>query len=86
MLLNLFFPPSLFLTVLSVLTWASMANSGLAEVKGKHVQYSKFLGVGSQASKSSHIMLSSRAAMVLVYAPSLINGVVSFIVFPGEGF
>ncbi|OMO51429.1 hypothetical protein CCACVL1_29801, partial [Corchorus capsularis] len=63
-----------------------MANGGLAEVKRKHVQYSKFLGVGSQASISSHTMLSSRAAMVLVYAPSLINDVASFIVFPGEGF
>ncbi|XVE68541.1 hypothetical protein DITRI_Ditri09bG0076100 [Diplodiscus trichospermus] len=86
MLLNFIFPPSLFFTATSLLTVASMANGGLAEVRGKHVQYSKFFGVGSQASAASTIMLPSRAAMVILYAPAFLFGVTSFVLFPNEGF
>ncbi|XP_021296683.1 very-long-chain enoyl-CoA reductase-like [Herrania umbratica] len=86
MLLKYLFPPSLFFTATSLLTLASMANGGLAEVRGKHVQYSKFFGVGSQGSKASQIMLPTRAAMVIVYTPGFLNGVASFLLFPDEGF
>ncbi|WRX12513.1 3-oxo-5-alpha-steroid 4-dehydrogenase [Theobroma cacao] len=86
MLLKYLFPPSLFFTATSLLTLASMANGGLAEVRGKHVQYSKFFGVGSQASKASQITLSTRAAMVILYTPGFLNGVASFLLFPDEGF
>ncbi|XVF82662.1 hypothetical protein PTKIN_Ptkin16aG0066700 [Pterospermum kingtungense] len=85
--LKFLFPPSLFFTAISLLTLASMANSGLAEEKGKNVPYSKFFGVGSrQASEASTIVLPSRAAMVMIYTPAFLIGVVSFVLFPDEGF
>ncbi|XVE68542.1 hypothetical protein DITRI_Ditri09bG0076200 [Diplodiscus trichospermus] len=86
MLLNFLFPSSLFFTATSLLTLASAATGGLAEARGKHVQYSKFFGVGSQAVSASTIALSSRAAMVILYSPAFLVGLTSFVLFPDEGF
>ncbi|XWS74668.1 hypothetical protein CRYUN_Cryun01aG0017700 [Craigia yunnanensis] len=46
----------------------------------------KFFGIGSQTSAASTIMLSSRAAMVILYTPAFLVGFASFVLFPDEGF
>ncbi|CAN4126343.1 unnamed protein product [Withania somnifera] len=37
-------PPSLFITTMSFISFASLANAGFSEIKGKNMQYSKFFG------------------------------------------
>lgn len=39
-------PPSLYMTTMSVIIVAFLINVGFMEIKGKHMQYSKFINVG----------------------------------------
>ncbi|EOY10527.1 3-oxo-5-alpha-steroid 4-dehydrogenase [Theobroma cacao] len=85
LLMKFLFPPSLFVTATSLISFTPLVISGLSEKRGKHLQYSKFFGVGSQTSAESKIKLSSRAAMVTLYTPAFLAGVFSFGMFPDEG-
>ncbi|KAI3778404.1 hypothetical protein L2E82_07676 [Cichorium intybus] len=84
-LLNFLFPPpsSLFVTTMSVVGLASLTNAGYMEIKGKHMQYSKFLNVGN-TKKENNIKLSSRNGMLLVYTPAFLVGLGSLLVFPNK--
>ncbi|KAK9059842.1 hypothetical protein SSX86_020546 [Deinandra increscens subsp. villosa] len=81
--LNFLFPPppSLFVTTMSVIGISSLTNAGYMEIKGKHMQYSKFLNEGV-AKKEDQMKLSSRTGMFLLYSPSFFVGLSSFLVFP----
>lgn len=72
------------------------------EVKGKHMQYSKFWNVGagdavkkqnSSSSDSNTITntkakskVSARTGMIIAYAPAFLAGFASFFLLPDEGF
>ncbi|XVE90205.1 hypothetical protein DITRI_Ditri20bG0060300 [Diplodiscus trichospermus] len=86
---NFLFPPSVFVAATSLASCTSLAISGLSEIRGKNLQYSKFFGVGSQSSAAaadSKVKLSSRLGMVMVYTPAFLAGVSSFFIFPDEDF
>ncbi|XVE90204.1 hypothetical protein DITRI_Ditri20bG0060200 [Diplodiscus trichospermus] len=91
-LVKFLFPPSVFVAAASLASFTPLAISGLSEIRGKNLQYSKFFGVGSQSSSSaaaaadSKVKLSSRLGMVMVYTPAFLAGVSSFFIFPDEGF
>lgn len=80
--LNFLFPPppSLIVTTMSVIGFSSLANAGYMEIKGKHMQYSKFLDVGV-AKKENEMKLSSRNGMLCFYTPAFLVGLASFVVF-----
>ncbi|KAK3422114.1 very-long-chain enoyl-CoA reductase [Eucalyptus grandis] len=71
-------PPSLFTTAMSVVTAASLANAGLSEVRGVHLQYSKF-------TLAANKKVPSRTGMLVLYSPAFLAGLASFAVFPGGG-
>ncbi|MCL7048424.1 hypothetical protein MKW94_025059 [Papaver nudicaule] len=83
-------PPSIFITTMSVISLVSLANSGLSELKGKHLQYSKFWnadnGKNKAAVKKESTKLSSRTGMLLLYTPAFLAGVFSFWLFPNHDF
>ncbi|KAF8395499.1 hypothetical protein HHK36_019445 [Tetracentron sinense] len=83
--LRFIFPPpsSLFVTAMCVICVAS-ASSGYSEIRGKHLQYSKF--VNSQKIARKEIKLASRTGMLIWYIPAFLAGVASFALFPDEGF
>ncbi|KAI4347707.1 hypothetical protein L6164_008491 [Bauhinia variegata] len=78
-------PPSLFVAAMSVITFVSQANAGFSEIRGKHLQYSKFVNVNPTGSGRTQIKISSKTGMVLFYSPALLAGVASFWIFPHEG-
>ncbi|GAU31955.1 hypothetical protein TSUD_288890 [Trifolium subterraneum] len=88
MFLNFLFPPppSLFVTTMSVIAVVSLANAGFNEVKGKHLNYSKFWNVNNAIAKKQMKKLSSRNGMLLLYTPAFLAGAASFWVFPDESF
>ncbi|KAJ0725385.1 putative 3-oxo-5-alpha-steroid 4-dehydrogenase (NADP(+)) [Helianthus annuus] len=83
--LNFLFPPppSLFVTTMSVIGISSLANAGFMEIKGKHMQYSKFLNEGV-AKKQNGAKLSSRNGMLLAYTPAFVVGLSSLLAFPDQ--
>ncbi|XP_058773383.1 uncharacterized protein LOC131647504 [Vicia villosa] len=85
--LNFLFPPppSLFVTAMSVISIASLANAGFSEVRGKHMSYSKFWNVNNNNGNKQQMKLSSRTGMLLLYTPAFLAGAASFWVFPDEG-
>ncbi|KAL7185006.1 hypothetical protein ACSBR2_027030 [Camellia fascicularis] len=48
-------PPSLFVTAMSVISAASLANAGISEIKGKHMQYSKFWNNNNNNNNNNNI-------------------------------
>ncbi|XP_054787883.1 uncharacterized protein LOC129293800 [Prosopis cineraria] len=84
LLLNFLFPPppSLFVTAMSVISFVSTTRAGFNEIKGKHLQYSKFWNVNPSEKKK--IQLSGKSGMLLLYSPAFIAGAASFFVFPNE--
>ncbi|KAF5198641.1 3-oxo-5-alpha-steroid 4-dehydrogenase [Thalictrum thalictroides] len=72
---------------MSVISFASLANSGFSEINGKHLQYSKFWNVSSQkpVSKNKKIKLSSRTGMLLFYTPPFLAGLFALTIFPNDG-
>ena len=88
--LNFLFPPppSLFITTMSVITCVSLANAGINEIRGKHLNYSKFWNVDNNNGdkKKKMMKLSSKSGMLLLYTPAFVAGAASFLVFPDDGF
>lgn len=80
------FPPSLFVTATSLASFTLMASSGISELRGKNLEYSKFFNVDSKASdvEKSKLKLPSRIAMATLYTPAFLAGVSSFAIFPDE--
>ncbi|KAL8159688.1 hypothetical protein V2J09_001225 [Rumex salicifolius] len=78
MLQSLIFPPppSVFVTAMTAVSSLSMANAGINEFKGKHLQYSKMV------SANSGPKIPSKVGMTLFYLPAFLVGVASFFVFP----
>ncbi|KAI3991312.1 hypothetical protein MKX01_034631 [Papaver californicum] len=78
-------PPSIFITTMSVITF--VANSGLSELKGKHLQYSKFWNADKEAvAKKETSKLSSRTGMLLLYTTDFLAGAISFWLCPNHDF
>ncbi|CBI20086.3 unnamed protein product, partial [Vitis vinifera] len=67
---------------MSVVSFASMANAGLSELKGKHMEYSKFWELKS----GRKYKVDSRTGMIVCYTPAFLAGVASFALFPDESF
>ncbi|TKY46031.1 Steroid 5-alpha-reductase DET2 [Spatholobus suberectus] len=84
-LFNLIFPPpaSLVVSGMSVISLVSLANAGFSEIRGKHLNYSKFWNANPTGKKQ--IKLSSKAGMLLLYTPAFLAGLASFWIFPHEG-
>jgi len=76
-------PPSLVVSTMSVVSLVSLANAGLSEIRGKHLNYSKFWNANPSSEKQ--IKLSSKAGMLLLYTPAFLAGLASFWIFPHEG-
>ncbi|XP_059628511.1 uncharacterized protein LOC132271215 isoform X1 [Cornus florida] len=79
-------PPSVFITAMSVISGVSLASSGLSEIRGKHMQYSKFWNVGSQKSTAKQIKIGSRTGMLVAYTPAFLASLASFALLPHQGF
>ncbi|KAL6880189.1 hypothetical protein ACP4OV_011754 [Aristida adscensionis] len=83
-------PASAFVTAMSAVSLASLANAGLSELRGQHMAYSKFwhvmaaaaAGGGGGRGQQGGALLSSRDGMLLAYAPALVAAAASFAV-PG---
>ncbi|XP_065008778.1 uncharacterized protein LOC103983518 [Musa acuminata AAA Group] len=84
--LSIFYPPppSAFVAAMSVISCASLAYSGLSEVRGRHLQYSKFWNTGRPSDDARRACISSRAGMLLLYTPALASAAASFGVLAGE--
>lgn len=79
-------PPSLVVSALSVVSLVALTNAGLSEIRGKHLNYSKFWNVNNNTgSHQRQIKLSSKAGMLLLYTPAFLAGAASFWIFPHEG-
>jgi very-long-chain enoyl-CoA reductase len=62
----------------------SLGNVGLSEIRGKHMQYSKFLNIGEKKPIKKKIQVSSRTGMLIAYTPAFLAGAASFGLFPNE--
>lgn len=79
-------PPSFFISAMYLISFASLANAGFMEIKGKHMQYSKFFNVGSSSSayKDNKAKLNSRTGMLILYTPSFLAGLASIALSPDD--
>ncbi|KAG5051162.1 hypothetical protein AAZX31_02G076500 [Glycine max] len=84
-LFSFIFPPpsSLVVSGMSVISLVSLANAGFSEIRGKHLNYSKFWNANPSAEKQ--VKLSSKAGMLLLYTPAFLAGLASFWIFPHQG-
>jgi len=88
MFFNFMFPPpsSIFVTAMSIISFVALANYGISEIRGKHLNYSKFWNANNNKTNSGkQIKLSSKVGMLLLYTPAFLAGAVSFWIFPNEG-
>ncbi|KAF9676496.1 hypothetical protein SADUNF_Sadunf08G0008000 [Salix dunnii] len=83
-LTRLFFPAPLLIKAMSLVCVVSLGNVGLSEIRGKHMQYSKFLNIGEKKSNKKQNQFSSRTGMLIAYTPSFLAGAISFGLFPNE--
>lgn len=81
-------PPSIYVTAMSFISLGSLANAGFSELRGKHLQYSKFLNwnLAKEKTQKNKIIISSKIGMAVLYTPAFLFGVASFFIFPDEGF
>ena len=94
-LLKLVFPtpPSFFLNALSVMNIPSFAMSGLSEMRGQNLKYSKFSNngaeerevVGSAKLGQTKTKVPSKTGMLVCYTPAFLASLVLFLIFPHEG-
>ncbi|XP_050365325.1 uncharacterized protein LOC126783835 [Argentina anserina] len=80
------FPPpaSVFITAMSVISLTGLAYCGFSEVRGNHLQYSKFWKISNKSDpqKSKQIFISARRGMQILYAPAFLAGLTSLVFFP----
>ncbi|KAJ6900918.1 hypothetical protein NC652_026877 [Populus alba x Populus x berolinensis] len=81
MLPRLFFPLPFFIKAMSAICVVSLGNVGLSEIRGKHMQYSKFLNIGEKKPVENKIQVSSRTGMLIAYTPAFLAGAASFGLF-----
>lgn len=88
-LFNFLFPPpsSIFITAMSVISLGSLANAGLSEIKGIHLQYSKFRNSKSEKTpaKKKQTTLSGRNGMLIAYAPAFLAGGLGLGLYSNDG-
>ncbi|KAJ6311290.1 hypothetical protein OIU77_013124 [Salix suchowensis] len=77
-------PPSLIVSVMSVVSLVVIAGLGVSEILGKHMQYSKFWNLNPEKSSRKQIKLSSRTGMLVLYVPAFLSGAVSFVLYPNH--
>ncbi|XAR53559.1 Very-long-chain enoyl-CoA reductase [Bertholletia excelsa] len=79
-------PPLIFIRVLPLIIVVSVAYLGIAEIRGKHLQFSKFGNVNANNAslKSPQIILSGRTGMLVMYALAFLACVSSFLLVPNE--
>ncbi|KAK6138006.1 hypothetical protein DH2020_028260 [Rehmannia glutinosa] len=73
-------PSSIYTKAFYGATCLALLCLTLWEFTGKHLQYSKFWNSGSK--KSKQVLLPSKIGMFILYAPALIAGISSFLLFP----
>ncbi|RHN51069.1 hypothetical protein MtrunA17_Chr6g0464421 [Medicago truncatula] len=79
-------PPSIFITAMSIISFVASSSYGISEIRGKHLNYSKFWNANNNKTNSGkQIKLSSKVGMLLLYTPAFLAGAVSFWIFPNEG-
>nr|KYP43858.1 Trans-2,3-enoyl-CoA reductase [Cajanus cajan] len=85
-LLSFIFPASASLVIrgMSVISLVSVGNAFLSEIRGKHMNYSKFWNANS--TEKMQMKLSSKVGMLLSYTPAFLVCLASFWIFPHEGF
>jgi len=77
-------PPSLIISVMSVVSLVAIAGLGISEILGKHLQYSRFWNLNSEKSTRMQIKLSSRTGMLVFYVPAFLSGLASFVLYPNH--
>ncbi|CAK7325155.1 unnamed protein product [Dovyalis caffra] len=77
-------PPSLIVSVMSVVSLVAISGLGVSEILGKHLQYSKFWNLNSEKSSRKQIKLSSRTGMLVLYVPAFLSGAASFVLYPNR--
>ncbi|XP_020238193.1 3-oxo-5-alpha-steroid 4-dehydrogenase 1 isoform X1 [Cajanus cajan] len=84
-LLNFMFPPpaSLVVSGMTVISFMILMNAFLSEVRGKHLNYSKFWNANPSGQRQ--IKLSSKTGMLLLYTPAFLAALASFWIYPHEG-
>ncbi|XP_009355005.2 very-long-chain enoyl-CoA reductase-like [Pyrus x bretschneideri] len=83
-------PPSIFMTAMSVISFTSLANAGISEIRGKHMQYSKFWNFNnpektapnSEKQQRQVVTLSGRTGMLVAYTPAFVTALTSLLFFP----
>ena len=80
-LLKLLFPSPFLIKAMSAVPVATLGYVGLSEVRGKHMQYSKFLNIGEKKPIEKKIQVSSRTGMLIAYTPAFLAGAASFGLF-----
>ncbi|XP_062025253.1 uncharacterized protein LOC133741346 [Rosa rugosa] len=87
-ILFVFPPASVFITAMSVICFTASAYAGFSEVRGKHLECSKFWKNNSNQSdsqKSKQINISSRRGMQITYTPAFLASLTSLVFFPRYG-
>ncbi|KDP27529.1 hypothetical protein JCGZ_20167 [Jatropha curcas] len=77
-------PSNLMVSAMSAVSLVSLANAGFSELKGKHLNYSKFWNANNNNNNNNR-KVSSRNGMLFLYTPAFLAGVASFGLFPDEG-
>ncbi|KAL2541520.1 3-oxo-5-alpha-steroid 4-dehydrogenase family protein [Abeliophyllum distichum] len=89
-LLRFIYPPpsNLFVAAMSVISLVSLGYSGIMEMKGKHMQYSKLwnFGTDQKISADKKVKISSKTGMIIAYTPAFLVGVGSFVLLPVGDF
>ncbi|RDX82338.1 Steroid 5-alpha-reductase DET2 [Mucuna pruriens] len=82
---NFIFPPPASVVVwgTTVISFVMLANAFLSEIRGKHLNYSKFWNANPTGQRQ--IKLSSKAGMLLLYTPAFLAAFASFFIFPHHG-
>lgn len=85
MFLNFVFPApaSLPVTAMSVVSFGSLGNAGLSELRGKHMEYSKFWQAKTPGRNK---VLDSRTGMIVCYTPAFLAAVASFALYPHDHY
>ncbi|KAM7264001.1 hypothetical protein ACFE04_001684 [Oxalis oulophora] len=84
-------PPNLFVTAMTLVSVVTLAYSGFQEIRGNHLQYSKFWNVNnnnnyvpSSINRLQQVRISSCLGFLIFYTPSFLVGLASFAIFPND--